>query len=431
MKYGIIQYDGDHTELFSHTIRNIGDAAQMIAIENIYIRMGIDLKDVIYIDYYDMETYSGEYVLVPVNLLITRDPNNKSFLNFSPKIIPVFLGVSFGNFSLGEDQLKVLKNYQPIGCRDQRSMELLRKNGIEAYVNGCLALTLPERAPSECGQDKIIFVDVPKGVLPYIPEEIKKDIIFVDQELVGSEAVFGNQTLKEYTNEVIDRYAREAKMIVTSRFHGAVIAMALGIPLIVTLERYHYRFNWIRKYIPTFYTEETFSQINWSPEPIDLTEIKNGMIEIAIKRIHEAYERNNLLYSQSELMESAHQSDDFEQEVHCYADALAFIDKKWNKNDKFNYAIWGINDNAERIYQHITDNYPNACLKHAYDMYRTVDFHGIVTEFPQDFGTEDFIFVAPYIASQTAPHYFKEHNVTPDRYFLCKRAFIGESDLNG
>lgn len=430
MKYGIIQYDGDHTELFSHTIRNIGDAAQMIAIENIYKQMGIDLKDVIYIDYYDMETYSGEYVLVPVNLLITRDPGNKSFLNFSQKIIPVFLGVSFGNFSLGEQQLEALRNYQPIGCRDQRSMELLRKHGIEAYVNGCLALTLPSRVPSEKGQDKIVFVDVPKGVLQYIPDDIKKDIVFVDQELVGSADVFGDKTLKEYTHQIIDYYAREAKMIVTSRFHGAVIAMALGIPLIVTLERYHYRFNWIRKYIPTFYTEDNFSEINWNPETIDLTDIKKRMLDIAIQRIQEAYKRNDLIYVQSEAMESIHQADDFEQEVHCYADALSFIDNKWNRTDNFSYAIWGINDNAEQIYQHITNNYPNAQLRHAYDMYRTIDFHGVTTEFPQSFDKSDFIFVAPYIASQTAPHYFKEHGVSPDRYFLCKRAFIGESDLS-
>ena len=428
MKFGIIQFDGTDTDKFDKVIINIGDAAQLMAIENIYAQMGVSPEEIVYIDYYDLETYDGDYVVVPVNLLIIHDPGNKRFLRFSPRIVPVFLGVSFSDPTLGQHELAVLRKYEPIGCRDQRSMDLLRSHGIEAYVNGCLALTLP-RSKSEHHGKKIIFADVPASVLPYVPEELYKDIEFVDQEVFDSLDSLPNGSLKDFTKQVIEKYETDARLIVTSRFHGAVLGMALGIPVIVTLEQYTYRFSWIKNIVP-FYTEGSFDSIDWNPSAPDLEPMKQRMIRIAIDRIEAVYRAHSLICDQSAFLECGDTGDDLGQ-IPCYAGALGFIRERWKQDDAFRYSIWGINKNAEDIYQFIRSNYPNAVLAHAYDMFNEKLFHGVRTKYPSDFEKDEFVFVAAYLASQMAPGYFAEHGVNEDQYYLCKRSFIGEADIRG
>lgn len=428
MKFGIIQFDGTDTDKFDKVIINIGDAAQLMAIENIYMQMGVALEEIVYIDYYDLETYDGDYAVVPVNLLIIHDPGNKRFLHFSPRIIPVFLGVSFSDPVLGKNELEILRRYEPIGCRDQRSMNLLRSHGIEAYVNGCLALTLP-RSKGEHRGKKIIFADVPTSVLPYVPKELYNDIEFVNQEIFDSLDSLPNSSLKDFTKQIIEKYESDARLIVTSRFHGAVLGMALGIPVIVTLEQYTYRFSWIKKLVP-FYTGGNFDTIDWNPSAPDLEPMKRRMIQIAIDRIQAAYREHNLICDQSAFLESDASVDDMGQ-IPCYAGALNFIKNRWEHDDAFKYSIWGINKNAEDIYQFIQENYPNAVFAHAYDMFNEKVFHGLSTEYPADFESDEFIFVAAYLASQMAPGYFDEHGVDESSYYLCKRSFIGEADIHG
>ena len=48
---------------------NIGDYAQILAVDNLYCRMGIPNEEIIYIEYYDLFDYDGEYVILPINFI--------------------------------------------------------------------------------------------------------------------------------------------------------------------------------------------------------------------------------------------------------------------------------------------------------------------------------------------------------------------------
>ena len=46
----------------------IGDWMQIIAIDNLYLQMGINLADVVYLDTRELGAYNGEYVILPISM---------------------------------------------------------------------------------------------------------------------------------------------------------------------------------------------------------------------------------------------------------------------------------------------------------------------------------------------------------------------------
>ena len=69
---------------------NFGDHLQNIIIKDLYDKMGIDKSDIYVLDFNEISTYNGEYLVLPINQAISH--NMQNFL--SPRIIPVFLGIS-------------------------------------------------------------------------------------------------------------------------------------------------------------------------------------------------------------------------------------------------------------------------------------------------------------------------------------------------
>jgi hypothetical protein len=94
--------------------------------------------------------------------------------NFSHKIIPVFLGFSALSKNFSNDDVDYLRRFQPIGCRDQYSMENLRKYNINAYVNGCMTATFPKRRNHSkiSKYSKVFFIDVPDDFKKFVPKNI-------------------------------------------------------------------------------------------------------------------------------------------------------------------------------------------------------------------------------------------------------------------
>ena len=81
--------------------------------------------------------------------------------------------------TLSENEVVYLKKFQPIGCRDQYTMDVLRRYGIVSYLNGCMTATLPRRKPRYSEKyNKILCVDVPDSLKDMIPKEVLDDCIF-------------------------------------------------------------------------------------------------------------------------------------------------------------------------------------------------------------------------------------------------------------
>lgn len=192
--------------------------------------------------------------------------------------------------------VEYLKKYSPIGCRDTGTKNLLEKHGIPCYFSGCLTLVLGEKYKSEQKSGEILFVDpyyewikigkkkieFPLGAifssictLFTNPRKIKRlikkfkcdsslgkyeklDFLNIDKWLQASmfykvysknfdddvlfcadyivhnipRKSFKNENEKfDYAKKLMKKYA-EAKLIITSRIHCALPAIAVETPMI-------------------------------------------------------------------------------------------------------------------------------------------------------------------------------------------------------
>ena len=148
---------------------NLGDDIQSQAVMNLYNMMGISPDQIIPIDFNELVSYKGEYIVLPICYNLQTDYD---LIPFSQKIIPVFIGLSlFETSKLTQQVIEYLKKYEPIGCRDEQTFRMLSSVGISAYLAGCITQTFPLRKKSE-SQNKIFLVDVPDDMEKLIPQNI-------------------------------------------------------------------------------------------------------------------------------------------------------------------------------------------------------------------------------------------------------------------
>lgn len=199
----------------------------------------------------------------------------------SPKIHPLFvslhINVNVENEMLSPDGIKYLKQYEPIGCRDEHTRDTLLSRGVEAYFSGCLTLTLGNKFSASKRGSEVYFVD------PYIPKDnnwglLLKDVLYflvhsyqtisISRKMqVGStrlknilrvarfarlySRVFTNDTLvnAKYISQENESYSllsnkerlleaeklvrlyAKAALVVTSRIHCALPSLGLGTPV--------------------------------------------------------------------------------------------------------------------------------------------------------------------------------------------------------
>lgn len=100
----------------------------------------------------------------------------------SSRIKPVFLSISLNDAMLDREQVNFLKTYEPIGCRDDRTMHALKEKGIDAFVFGCIAGTFEKGNVREDERKDVVFADVPYDVLKCVPDSVKENIHFIQHE---------------------------------------------------------------------------------------------------------------------------------------------------------------------------------------------------------------------------------------------------------
>ena len=206
----------------------------------------------------------------------------------SEKITPLFvafhINASAKEGLVSKGSIDYLKRFQPVGCRDYHTRDLLLSKGVDAYFSACLTLTLGMRYKSDEKKDKCYFVDpfIPKkrkvideiyntfwllthykkwnaiekitDKLPY-KKNFKRRIracrlyrtyikIFTEETL--TEAEYISQRNKNYltryntdmerldeAKRLVNKYAK-ARMVVTSRIHCALPCLGLETPVIFT-----------------------------------------------------------------------------------------------------------------------------------------------------------------------------------------------------
>ncbi len=430
MKYGILGHIGFSKKGGNKKrLMSMGDIFECLAIQEIYKRLGIAEDDLITCYPYELDEYLGEYVVLPINVYALN-------IDYSRRILPVFLGLTLGGeHQISDDNISMLRRFQPVGCRDERTMRRLIDRGIDAYVQGCLVATFPKREKKDT-QNRVFFIDPEAGIKDYIPKELLDNYEFFSHDFyMTPEELLNGKNIYQYGTETIERYRKEARLIVTSKYHAAVIALALGIPVIMIIENNYYKYSWLEKYIP-IYEPKDYKNINWNPGAVVIPdEEKELMIEIAEKRILETYRKYEKICRLSELRENP-MIERFS-DIFYGSYAIEYIKKNWDENIKIEYAFWGATRTAVKLNEFIYENYPNARLIKVFDwsVSEPIEFKEgkmVPERLDSIENTENkhlFIFVTGNSASDAAKDLFKRIKKNCDEYFLCERKILKEEDL--
>lgn len=213
-----------------------------------------------------LHDYTGPQIRLVMNGWFMESPKNWPP---SDKILPLFISFHLNPTARREmltaEGVAYLKKHQPIGCRDFYTQNLLQGYGIETYFSACLTLSLNRRDYVEKNQKRNgIYVispmerlnpendPVPKGFLkkgiqalkkPFKRKRYSKAISRLQNFLVPqSEEIHYNSQLRDpivFSEEArIDAAKQQlkaiatARLVITSRIHTALPAVAFGTPVI-------------------------------------------------------------------------------------------------------------------------------------------------------------------------------------------------------
>lgn len=421
---------------------NVGNVFMTLAVEKILNDMG-ETKPV-RINVTDLAEYRGERLIMPLSMHIPASHESKisSYLiNHSPDIIPVILAISMSMTELTVAQYSFFKKNEPVGCRDEQTYYTMQRYGIESYISGDLVLLLKESQYYEGKKNKIVFSDAPLFSKKYIPDSFFQKAVYIRQELPMEDLEIGYDTF-DYASKIIQTICEEAEMVITSRFHAAVLAIANEIPCILINEAYTYRFSWLKKF-GLLYTRNTIGDIDWNCLPFDAAPIQKLIKKTAIERITNAVRKYNIYkeeLSQGQALLKDRKSNLFKsstdlfinQEIQVYSEidyydgAIDYIQLHWDRHKKYRYAFWGVNHNAVKIYEYLLSEYRNAKLIQIYDSYHKVKFEGISSISPEMIRKEDgiFIFVTTFTAKEEAVSLLCERGISENNYYICERSYI-------
>tara|TARA_B100000242_G_scaffold96699_2_gene66308 strand:- start:17984 stop:19048 length:1065 start_codon:yes stop_codon:yes gene_type:complete len=114
------------------------------------------------VDREKLNLYSGKESILFMNCWYTSEP--KSFPpsnNITPLFISFHLNRSVSSKILSvPENISYFKKYQPIGCRDLFTADLLESYGIKSYFSGCLTTTLSKTYKQKIFKDEISVVDI-------------------------------------------------------------------------------------------------------------------------------------------------------------------------------------------------------------------------------------------------------------------------------
>jgi hypothetical protein len=420
----ICYYSAWKKPCFPHKTRiaNIGDPIQSVAAENILGSIGILSSDIAPINRYEVNNYDGEPVIFILNGYEEEETTYYGIRNFPPsdKICPVYISFSLGR-ELRDDELANMKRFEPVGCRDEYTKVYLQSKGINAYLSGCLTLTLPKRSAETAAKaNKVFIADLPEKYLPLIPPELTEDAEFVthNYRVDGKEiegVSFSDSQAKafhEAAKALLRRYRNEAKLVITTRLHAAAPCLAMGIPVVLLGEYYDSRYEFIDKLIPLNRFGE-MDKVNWNPEPIDIEPLKHCM-QAVLKDMIQQGSSDKTAELESFLMFDAPRS-----QPQYQSKAQAVLKRENLPLSGFKYAIIGWDRFTLQVINSVKRIYPNSELTAIFDRGLKFPHEGVEIRDPSEMSKlpEDVIVI---VAADN-----KEKSLTRNGYTAnCKNRVI-------
>jgi len=236
---------------------NVGDNVQSLAAKQYLPQVNQ------YLNRETLADYKGEKLKLIMNGWFTHNIHNWVP---SEDIIPLFVSFHINNTAaphmLSEKGIAYLKKHEPIGCRDQFSVDTLKAKGIDAYFSGCLTLTLDNYKVEDSQRNDEIYIVDPlysyptyekvtydykrflrsiqngnlfkigkkeKHIKNFIDSDLLKKAIYINQEPLAN--TYTDTQKFEMAETILKKYAK-AKLVITSRIHCALPCLAMGTPVI-------------------------------------------------------------------------------------------------------------------------------------------------------------------------------------------------------
>ena len=207
-----------------------------------------------FIDRDSFQFYNGKNVKLIMNGWYRILNGNKLIPS---NISPIVLSIHIDNINkLDTIAINNLKKYQTIGCRDMYTLRGLKKYGIDAYFSSCLTTTLDiDYSVNDLERtNEIIFIDYKFGYNKKIDNYIKSLNSYNFSNIVHTTHSFNlnNSQNKRFNiaKELLDKYSK-AKLVITSRLHGALPCLALNTPFIFVNNRYSIRYEGLYEFMNT------------------------------------------------------------------------------------------------------------------------------------------------------------------------------------
>ena len=174
---------------------------------------------------------------------------NKGNRKISYNFFPIYISYHINNINkIDNITINNLKKYQPIGCRDKYTKNELEKKGIDAFFSSCLTITLDIDYSVDDSErtNEIIFIDYRFGNFPEADRYIKSLKNYNFNNLTYIHHMYKLKKYShferfKYAKKLLDKYAR-AKLVISTRIHGALPCLALKTPIIFVNKKYDIRY---------------------------------------------------------------------------------------------------------------------------------------------------------------------------------------------
>lgn len=179
--------------------------------------------------------------------------NPENFMKFAQKPC-IFFGIHFStglkkkikNSPLCQD---FLRKSAPIGCRDKDTLKFIQFLWIDGYFSGCLSTIQPINTTTS-KKDSIFLVDCDFLWQPLW-------CIFQTWNLeIFSHTIWWSWLNERFykTEKLLNKYSKEAKLVITTKLHCALPCLALNIPVIfIRTEKKDRRLDLVKEYTPYVY----------------------------------------------------------------------------------------------------------------------------------------------------------------------------------
>ena len=248
MEIGVLGFSGS---------KNIGDYVQTKAVVDILKTQNIRI-----LDRERLNNYKGNKIKTIVNGWFMESPENwPPSNNIDPLFISFHINPSVKETLINQDSVNYFKKHEPIGCRDYYTRDLLIEHGINAYFSSCVTLGIDRKNYLKKQPEGIIVIGAFDRLKPFL--NFKSPLKFL-MSLIKYPLRFLNYNIKLYrfnnhlkrqkfkiknfdqiTKKPINSHAEgiklaenmlqkiaESKIIITSRIHSALPALAMGLKVI-------------------------------------------------------------------------------------------------------------------------------------------------------------------------------------------------------